>query len=138
MKTAVDDIQFPVLYQSIRESSPRVQSAEYIRPSRDSQIMHLLWCLFFIKAHFQIELSISHIQGSDNTQADAISRNQLPLFLSQVPEAEPSPRPMSLNWIGLRPLGHSCSRTIFIQISQLHAEVLQVWHNQILQFLYIL
>ena len=63
--------------------------------SRDSQIMHLLQCLFFIKAHFQVELSISHIQGSDNTQADAISRNQLPLFFSQVPEAEPSPRPMN-------------------------------------------
>ena len=60
--------------------------------SRDPQIMHLLQCLFFI---FQIELSISHIQDSDNTQADGISRNQLPLFFSQVPEAEPSSRSMN-------------------------------------------
>ena len=37
----------------------------------------------------------TYVQGSDNTQAYTISRNQLPLFFSQVPEAKPSPRPMN-------------------------------------------
>ena len=74
------------------EAAVTVPSAGY---SHDPQIMHPLRCLFFIKAQFQIELSISHIQDSDNTQADTISCDQLPQFFSQVPEAEPSSRPMN-------------------------------------------
>ncbi len=41
--------------------------------SQDQQIMHLLRCLFFIKAHFQLELRVVHIPGADNVVADAIS-----------------------------------------------------------------
>ena len=76
----------------VHESSPQNTLGPLVTP-RSSTCCGV--CSLSNKAHFQIELSISHIQGSDNTQADAISRNQLPLFLSQVPEAEPSPRPMS-------------------------------------------
>ena len=63
--------------------------------SRDPQIMHLLRCLFFIKAHFQMEIKVSHIPGIKNTQADAISRDLLGVFFSQVPAASPSPTSVS-------------------------------------------
>ena len=64
--------------------------------SRVSQIMHLLRCLFFIRAHFQIELWAVHVPGVENTLADAISRNNVPLILSQLPglSREPSTIPL--------------------------------------------
>ena len=55
--------------------------------SKDMEISHLLRCLFFITAAFEITLVASHIQGKDNVKADAISRNNLSLFHSQAPEA---------------------------------------------------
>lgn len=62
--------------------------------SRDPQIMHLLRCLFFIKAYFQIALRVVHIPGVDNVIADAISRDNLTLLFSQVPS--PNPKPTSI------------------------------------------
>ena len=53
--------------------------------SRVPQIMQLLRCLFFIRAHFQIDLWAVHVPGVENTLADAISRNNLLLLYSQVP-----------------------------------------------------
>ena len=55
--------------------------------SRVPQIMHLLRCLFFIRAHFQIDVVALHVPGVENGLADAISRNNLQMFFSQVPEA---------------------------------------------------
>ena len=52
--------------------------------SKIQQIMHLLRCLFFIRALYQMELWAVHVPGRDNTLADALSRNN---FFSQVPEA---------------------------------------------------
>ncbi len=48
---------------------------------------HLLWCLFFLEASYQFQLSACHIPGIDNTLADHLSRNKLPLFLSMTPQA---------------------------------------------------
>ena len=50
MKTAVDDVQFPVLYQSVspvHESSPLVQFAEYIRPIWPITNIIPFFCSFF-------------------------------------------------------------------------------------------
>ena len=55
--------------------------------SKDMEISHLLRCLFFITAAFEITLVASHIQGKDNVKADAISRNNLSLFCLQAPKA---------------------------------------------------
>ena len=55
--------------------------------SKVPQMMHLLRCLFFIRAHFQIQLWAVHVPGIENTLADAISRNNLCLLYSQVPGA---------------------------------------------------
>lgn len=65
--------------------------------SKVPQIMHLLRCLFFIRAHLQIQLwaVIVHVPGTENVLADAISRNNL---YSQVPESvgRQSPIPSQL------------------------------------------
>ena len=45
--------------------------------SRDPEVMHLVRCLAFIKARCQFELVASHIRGSSNTKADALSRDNL-------------------------------------------------------------
>ena len=41
--------------------------------SQDSQIMHLLRSLFFIKGWYYIDLAVVHIPGRANITADAIS-----------------------------------------------------------------
>ena len=53
--------------------------------SKETWTMHLIRCLFFIKAKFGIMLTISHIPGKDNKLADALSRNDFAYFHSQVP-----------------------------------------------------
>ena len=52
--------------------------------SRAPRIRHLLRCLFFIRACFQFSLQAVHIEGTDNTLADAISRNNHLFLDSQV------------------------------------------------------
>ena len=62
---------------------------------KDPELMQLLLrSLFFITAHFEIALRALHIPGRHNTGADAISRDNLILFHSQVPAACPSPTPL--------------------------------------------
>ena len=55
--------------------------------SKDTWTMHLIRCLFFIKANFGLRLTISHIPGKDNKLADALSRNDFAYFHTQVPAA---------------------------------------------------
>lgn len=43
--------------------------------SQDSEVMHLIRCLAFIKAKFQFTIWATHIKGIDNDLADALSRN---------------------------------------------------------------
>ena len=66
--------------------------------AKDQQLMHLLRCVFFITAHFEINLRGAHVAGTENIAADVISRNNIPLFRSQVPQAssDPSPVPAAL------------------------------------------
>ena len=62
--------------------------------SRDPNIMHLLRCLFFIKASYHLSLRVVHIPGKQNVVADAISRNLLSTLSVQVPAPLPSPSPI--------------------------------------------
>ena len=55
--------------------------------SKVPRIAHLLRCLFFIKARFEIFLEVRHLPGAVNLIADAISRDNLPVLFTQVPEA---------------------------------------------------
>lgn len=51
--------------------------------SKDGNLAQLLRVLFFAKAYWDLELRARHIPGLQNGWADAISRNNLNLFLSQ-------------------------------------------------------
>ena len=56
--------------------------------SKVAAVMHLLRCLFFIRARFQFALEAVHTPGVQNSWADAVSRNNVNLFLSQAPDPE--------------------------------------------------
>ena len=59
--------------------------------SKDANVMHLVRSLFFFLARYNLNWLRTHIPGVDNTAADALSRNDSPLFLSQVRSAKPQP-----------------------------------------------
>ena len=61
---------------------------------RDNFLMHLMKCLAFASAKFNFVFSSCHISGKDNTLADALSRNNLPLFLHSHPQAQKAPTPL--------------------------------------------
>lgn len=61
--------------------------------SRDPLVMHLLRTLHFITAFYAIHLTAQHIAGTENTIADAISRNFLQVLLCHAQEADPQPTP---------------------------------------------
>ena len=54
---------------------------------KDPELMQLLRSLFFITAHLETTLRAVHIPGLLNTGTDAISRDNLIIFHSQVPGA---------------------------------------------------
>ena len=59
--------------------------------SKHPLVMHLLRCLSFFVAHYQLYLDPVHLPGRCNEAADALSRDNLPLFLQLVPTADPAP-----------------------------------------------
>ena len=56
------------------------------RTAKDPLLMHLVRCLVFYAASCGFEFIAEHVPGVDNTAADAISRNNIPLFHSLVPQ----------------------------------------------------
>ena len=47
---------------------------------RDPAMAHMLRCLFFLEASFNLSLSAVHVAGVNNGAADSISRNRLDNF----------------------------------------------------------
>eukprot|EP00731_Ephydatia_muelleri_P017226 Em0010g324a len=64
------------------------------RACRKDHFMHLLRYLFYIEAYHDFSLRCVHVPGATNRAADALSRNALPSFFMQVPEADPDPQPI--------------------------------------------
>ena len=62
--------------------------------SKDEMVMHLLRCLWFFTAIFNIRITATHIPGVTNTAADMLSRNQASNFLRANPQASPIPIPL--------------------------------------------
>ena len=65
-----------------------------LHTSRDSGLMHLLRCMHFFSAQFDINVSVEHVRGRLNTAADALSRNSLQAFFRAVPSATRTPTPI--------------------------------------------
>lgn len=62
--------------------------------SKDSACMQLLRCLWFFKAHYDLDLVCEHIPGSSNNTADHLSRNNIQAFRSMNPDASHCPTPL--------------------------------------------
>ena len=66
--------------------------------SKDPLVMHLMRCLFFFTARYQLILLLKHLPGRENLAADHLSRDALSSFRQVVPHAkvEPTLLPESL------------------------------------------
>ena len=93
--------------------------------AKDSLLMHLLRCLHFFLAYYDIRLVGKHIAGMHNTAAKALSRDNLPLFLQYFPQANqvqtPVPPPLKDMLLLQRPDWLSPTwRTMFLSILNRH------------------
>lgn len=71
------------------------------RTSKCKGVMHLFRCLLFIEVRKRCYLHPIYIDTHYNYLADALSHNNLPLFLSKCPDADPHPIPISLTLLSL-------------------------------------
>ena len=62
--------------------------------AKDTTVMHLLRCLWFFTALFDIDIKATHIPGINNEAADMLSRNQSKRFLIAHPHASKFPTPL--------------------------------------------
>ena len=84
-----------VLFQCDNQS---VVAAIQKGSSKDVSVMHLMRCLWFFVAYYDIDITSTHIAGIANTTANHLSRNNLSSFFSLNPQAlqHPTPLPPSL------------------------------------------
>ena len=73
----------------VRSDNLAVVHALSAGTARDPLLMHLLRCLHFFTATYQIGLDARHVAGTLNTAADALSRNKLSVFFGSSPQAHP-------------------------------------------------
>jgi len=66
------------------------------RTSPVPHVMHLLRCFIFYAALFHFTFTAEHVPGTHNTAADAISRDNISLFSSLVPQIQQTPIPSAI------------------------------------------
>ena len=66
------------------------------RTSQDPLLMNMLRCFSFYAAYFKFVYRAEHVPGVLNTTADAISRNNISLFLSFLPQSPRLPIPQAV------------------------------------------
>jgi len=101
--------------------------------SKAASVMHLLRCLFFVRARFQFTLQAVHTPGVQNSWADAVSGDNISLFLSQVPNPERVPFPgvgQHFYWTststGPQRVGHDNSAAVYEWFGPFYAQELSV------------
>ena len=62
--------------------------------AKEDLVMHLLRCLWFFTAYYDIAISIEHIAGVANLAADQLSRFNMQSFFSHHPQASRLPTPL--------------------------------------------
>jgi len=62
--------------------------------SKEETMMHLIRCLWFFTAVFDIYITVTHIVEIANNAADMLSRNQANKFLTAFPQISTSPTPL--------------------------------------------
>ena len=63
--------------------------------AKDPTLAHLLRCLFFLEARYKFQAIAAHVPGVQNTLADALSRDNMPLFFCLAPQASRIPSPIA-------------------------------------------
>ena len=66
------------------------------RYAKCNDLMHLLRCLFFFEAYYQLHVTAVHVPGILNTLADDLSRDRVSSFLLQAPNMPTHPAPLPL------------------------------------------
>ena len=69
--------------------------------TKDTLVMHLLRCLWFFTALFDIDITATHIAGTENKAADMLSRNNISGFFSAHPEASQYTTPVPVSLLSL-------------------------------------
>ena len=89
------------------------------RTSHDPLLMHLLRCLVFYAAVFHFDFVAQHLPGTHNVAADALSRNNVTLFSSLVPQIPQVhiPKPTQDLLVDVRPNWGSHEWTILFRNS---------------------
>ena len=97
------------------------------RSARDPRTHHLLRCFYFYAAFYQFDYCIVHVPGINNTLADAISRDNLSLFHSFLPQAlRVHVPPMVLDLLLTQdPDWGSATWTLLVNTLQIHLPHLQ-------------
>ena len=72
------------------------------KTAKDKHLMQLIHSLYFIAATRNYTVLVSHIDGMNNTLADALSRGQVEKFKTLAPLADLKPTPLPTNWESLR------------------------------------
>lgn len=75
----------------IRSDNDAVVSSLSSGSAKDATLMHLLRCLHFYLAQFDIRVVARHIAGAVNTAADALSRDNRAVFFQLTPQAKKHP-----------------------------------------------
>lgn len=75
----------------VRSDNAAAVAAINNQSSPIKEMAHLLRCLAFIAARYQIRITASHVPGEYNVLADALSRNRLTTFYSLLPQAAKTP-----------------------------------------------
>ena len=60
------------------------------KSARQPAMLHLLRCLYFFAAYYQFSYSAHHLPGVTNVAADTLSRNNMSLFVSLIPQGIPT------------------------------------------------
>ena len=94
--------------------------------SKDTSVMHLLCCLWFFVAYFDITISATHLPGVTNVTADCLSRNNILQAVQATPglSTRPSPLPTPITQI-ITLLGPDWTSTQFCQQFQKALLVMQ-------------
>ena len=94
MAIAVWGAQWQASTVLVRSDNAAVVAALTAGAAKDAILMHLLRCLHFFLAQFDIQLVARYLPGIENTAADALSRDNLTIFFRCHPQAELSPSPL--------------------------------------------
>ena len=90
-----------------------------LHTSHDPGLMHLLRCMHYFSAQFDINSSVEHVKGSLNTAADALSHNSWQAFFQAVPSATQDSHTITIGTVGT-----GCDSATGLEVSWLEKQAM--------------